>query len=134
MANITSLLLANLNRPALQVEPFILRDTFALAATIADNGDTVQLYQLPRAGLIVNAWLKLSATLGASATMQLQVGTVASRSNVTIATTAGGASTVSNATLGMIPFAADDYIFLLSGGADTSAAASAIVELHLKYT
>jgi hypothetical protein len=133
MAIITSLAKAATTRPVLDVGPYGLKDSFALTATISDNADVIELFSFPRAGTVYTANLAISATLGASATMKLVVGDGTTNVDLTTATTAGGASKVNGTTVGPISFAAGAKVYLLNGGADVSAAATATTHLLVQH-
>jgi hypothetical protein len=55
------------------------------------------------------------------------------RTDLTIATTAGGASYVTSATIGPVDVIAGDIIELLVGGANISAAAAVEVDITLQH-
>lgn len=129
MADVNSLIKPKVLNRLAEVYAFLQTYAFALTNGIAANGDRIRLIQITRAMRIVQAFLNVSATLGASATVQLQRDRAGVYTNITVATTAGAASIVSNATLGPIDLAVDDYVVLLVGGANITAAATATVDL-----
>jgi hypothetical protein len=84
------------------------------AAAAADN---ITLLTFPNAGRIVNAHLKVPATLGASVVLKMQKNSGGTRTDLTVATTAATAGVVTSATIGPVDFAAGDTIELLVSGA-----------------
>lgn len=114
----------------------VLKKSYSLAADLADNGDTIALFTVPVGAKwdIVGAKMAVSATLGASATVRLRANRAGSATNLTAATTAGGASVVTDAAQSTVPFSAQggDVIELLVGGADFSGAATADVTLFYR--
>ncbi len=129
MADVNTLMKPKVLNRLAEVYAFLQTYAFALVSGIASNGDRIRLIQITRAQRVVTAFLNVSATLGASATVQLQRDRSGVYTNMTVATTAGAASVVSNATLGPIDLAVDDYVVLLVGGANITAAATATIDL-----
>lgn len=89
-------------------------------ATLADNGDNIELFDLPAGCVLSIDSFGHDATLGASCTSQLRVGTTA----VTAATTAGGASSVVGNGADVDVSASEQSVNILIGGADIAAAAN----------
>lgn len=99
----------------------------------AASGDNVQLFTVPPATKyrLVSAIVRQSATLGASATVKLQVNRGGTRSDITGATTAGAASQASSAAVAGVPYDLQpgDIIEALVGGAAISASAEISADL-----
>lgn len=95
-----------------------------IPASGVNNADDVTVVTMPAGFRILEAYLTVSATLGASATVQLRQGSTA----LTPATTAGGASTVS---INRRPITTNgtDALNLLVGGANVTASATATVSI-----
>ena len=129
MADVNNVLKAKVLNRLMEVYAFLQTYAFALTSGIANNGDRIRLIQVTRAMRVFQSFLSVSATLGASATVQLQRDRAGVYTNMTVATTAGGASIVSSITLGAIDLAVDDYVVLLVGGANITAAATATVDM-----
>lgn len=129
MADVNTLIKPKVLNRLAEVYAFLQTYAFALVSGIAANGDRIRLIQITRAQRVVTAFLNVSATLGAGATVQLQRDRAGVYTSMTVATTAGAASLVSNATLGPIDLAVDDYVVLLVGGANITAAATATLDL-----
>lgn len=129
MADISTYLRPKATNRLMEVYAFLQTYAFALLASGIANGDRVRLVQITRNMRVVQAFLAVSATLGASATVQLQRDRAGVYTNMTIATTAGAAGVVSGITLGPIDLDVDDYVVLLVGGANITAAATATVDL-----
>lgn len=124
MAEITSIQVADRHVPQKDSgEVYCISMDFTLAADLADNADTITLFEFQRAGTVVGGYFSVSATLGAGATIQLRAGGTA----ITGATTAGGAD--AELVTAMKRVAIGDKVDLLVGGADFSAAAD--LELNL---
>lgn len=101
--------------------PFVF--TMTGTATLADNGDDISWFALPAGyGLLVKTF-NVSATLGASCTAQLRIGTTA----LTAATTAGGADTELATAVSIAPTTAARTVNILVGGADIAAAANFVL-------
>jgi hypothetical protein len=131
MANVTTL--RNDALPIQSTSAARISKAISLASDAADNADTIEVFGFPpdAHGKIVEAYLRTSATLGASCTLQLRINRGGNRTNLTAATTAGGASKVTGAAQTGVPFEIQggDIIELLVGGADISAAATATIDL-----
>lgn len=128
MATNTTYLTSSLLTPAQDVGAGILTKKFTLAAGPA-SGDNVQLFTVSRNCRMSVAFLKAVGTLGASCTAKLQKNTSGSRSDLTIATTAGGASVVNNSTIGCVDLVAGDIIEILIGGASVGTGSAVEVDL-----
>lgn len=89
-------------------------------ATLADNGDDIELFDLPAGHILEVYAFGHDATLGASCTAQLRVGTTA----VTAATTAGGADSNGPNFADVDTSSSEQSVNILIGGADISAAAN----------
>lgn len=131
MANNTTF--RNDSFPVQSTGAFRISKTLALPASGIVNADTIEVIGFPPdfKGKLIEAYLRTSATLGASATIQLRVNRGGSRTVVSAATTAGGASKVTGVAQAGLPFdlQAGDIVELLVGGADISGAATATVDL-----
>lgn len=134
MARIATLLLASAITPVLDVGTYNVNREVNLAADVANNGDTIALLTIQRNGRITGADLRVDDTLGVGTTVKaaLYRNNVAVR-DLTIATTAGAASYVNSNTLGPIDCQAGDEIVLVVGGADTTAAAVANLDVRLQH-
>ncbi|MCR5870673.1 MULTISPECIES: hypothetical protein [unclassified Sphingomonas] len=134
MANVTSY--RNDTIPQLSRGLSVISKSVTLAADAADNADTIEIFTVPVGEnfRLFDASLKVGGTLGASCTVQLRANRGGTRTVLTAATTAGGASKVTGAAQTTVPFdlASGDIIELLVGGADI--AASAAVEVDLKVS
>ena len=129
MAVVTTYAKAAKDVRSLDTNLFAITEKRTLAATGIANGDNVQMITIPHPMRLINTHLAQRATLGASATVKVQLNRSGARSDLTTATTAGGASIVSGATIGAVDLLAGDIIELLSGGANVTSAAA--VELDL---
>lgn len=117
MAEVTTIQVADRHVPQKDSgEVFCISMDFTLAADLANNADTVTLFEFQRAGTVVGGYFSVAGTLGAGATVQLRAGGTA----ITGATTAGGAD--AELVTAMKRVAIGDKIDLLVGGADFSAA------------
>lgn len=124
MAEITSIKVADRHVPQKDSgEVFAISMNFALSATIADDTDTITLFEMQRAGTIVGARLNVSATLGADARVQLRAGGKA----ITAASTAAQANDLIATAMARVDIG--DKIDLLVSGADISAAANVQLDL-----
>jgi hypothetical protein len=129
MADVNTVLKAKVLNRLAEVYAFLQTYVFALTSGIAANGDRIRLIQITRNMRVFQSFLSVSATLGASATVQLQRDRAGVYTNMTVATAAGAASIVSSITLGAIDLDVDDYVVLLVGGANITAAATVTVDL-----
>ncbi len=113
----------------------VIRRQVALPASGISNGDNVQIYQFPVGlpGRIISASLVVDATLGASATVKAQIYNGSTRSDLTSATTAGGASKVTSSATTNVPYdlSGGEIAELLVGGANISGAANATLILEV---
>ena len=124
MATISTIKLSDLSVPTPpDSRPVYVDFNIPISATLADNGDNIELFDLPAGLMFIPAASGVDATLGASCTIQLRVGTVA----VTAATTAGGASSVGSNAADVDVSESEASVNFLVGGADISAAANAHV-------
>lgn len=121
---------STLNRQ-LPVGAYIDSIAVAIAATDGANGDRIQLATITRNSRLATAFMAVDATLGAGCTLKLQRDRAGVYTDLTIATTAAGASIVSNATKGCFDLLEGDVISALVGGADIAAAAGLTVDLVL---
>jgi hypothetical protein len=113
--------------------PVVITKKAALPASGISNGDNVQLFTVP-IGVnyrLTGAVLRHDATLGAGATLQLQVNRGGTRTSLSAASTAGAASHASSAGQAAVPFdlVGGDIIEALVGGANISGAANLSVDL-----
>lgn len=131
MADKTRLLRSSLLNRMLPVGAFIDTISVAIAATDGANGDRIQLATMTRDHRLITAFMAVDATLGAGCTLKLQRDRAGVYTDITIATTAAGASVVSNATTGAIDLLEGDIITALIGGANIAAAAGLKVDLLL---
>jgi|GWRWMinimDraft_5_1066013.scaffolds.fasta_scaffold02055_5 hypothetical protein len=129
MADINNLQKAKVLNRLAEVYAFLQTYAFSFVSATAANGDRVRLIQVTRAMRVFQSFLSVSATLGASCTIQLQRDRAGVYTNMTVATTAGAASIVSSITLGAIDLAVDDYVVVLVGGANITAAATVTVDM-----
>lgn len=105
----------------------ITRVTFP--ATGIGNGDNVQLLTVPCNLRLTSAILGVLATLGASATVKLQLNRGGVRSDLTVATTAGGPSLGTSNSIGPKDLLTGDIIEILTAGAAPSASADIVVDM-----
>ena len=89
-------------------------------ATTADNGDNIEVLDIPAGSMFYLEDFSVSGTLGASCTAQLRIGTTA----ITAATTAGGASAVGSNNAYVATSTSEQSLNILIGGADIAAAAN----------
>lgn len=104
----------------------IITRKFTVASGSANNADNIAVHTIP-IGVnlrLTEADIKHDATLGASATLKLQVNRGGTRTDLTVATTAGGASHASSGSVATMPFdlQGGDVIEALVGGANITAA------------
>lgn len=130
MADVTTLLRASTLNPEIKTGGFIDTIRAAISATEADNGDRIQLATITQDMRLFDSRMRVDGTLGA-ATVQLQRDRAGVYTNLTGATTAGGADAEEGIS-GAIDLDVDDKIVLLVGTADISAAANAEVDLHVQ--
>ena len=127
MATVSSL--ADNSLPGINTGLQHVQKVLSISSTEADNGDDISVFTFPPQfkGFLHRASLRVSATLGAGATLTLRVGTTA----VTGASTAGAASKVDSDSDTDVPLEVNggDRVNLLVGGADIAAAADATVDL-----
>lgn len=139
MAILTTYLLASTVTPQLDVGAYIntqkrnLNNLAANGSAYPQNGDNVQVLTIQRNARLLNSHVVAKATLGAGATVKLQRNRAGARVDLTVATTAGGASVVNSATIGPLDLLAGDIIELLVGGANVSAAADVEIDLLLQH-
>jgi hypothetical protein len=133
MAVVTTFLTASTAQPILDTGLYCVTKKFTAPATGANNADNLQLIPILRAGRLVTTHLNVKGTLGASATVKAQKNSGGTRTDLTIATTAGGASLVTSATIGPVDVIAGDIIELLVGGANISAAAAVELDITLQH-
>ena len=133
MATVSTL--RNDSLPSIATGVAAIQKVLALAADAADSGDQIEVMEFPVSTekRLVGAQVRTSGTLGASCTLQLRVNRDGSFTTLTAATTAGGASKVTDVAQAGMPFdlEAGDIIELLVGGADISAAATVKVDLFV---
>lgn len=110
-----------------------LKKVVALTNGIANNGDQINVWKVPIGSKyrLLDAILNVSATLGASATIQARINRSAVYTVITAATTAGAASKVSGVAQAGIPMdlVGGDIVEFLVGGANITAAATATLDL-----
>jgi len=106
---------------------------FVIANALAASGDRITLMEMQRYGIIFSVQFAVSATLGASCTVQLQHSNAADDVHTAIsgATTAGGADREQMTRA--IRFKKGDMISLLVGGAAVGAAANLELDLLVSY-
>jgi hypothetical protein len=90
-----------------------------ISATLADNADFITIVDVPVGYMVTGLIWNISATLGASATLQARVGTTA----ISGASTQGGADTEVQ-TAYVAPSTSEATLNFLVGGADISGAAT----------
>lgn len=129
MADVTTYKASSLLNKVVEVAAFIWPTSYAIASAAANNGDRVQLLTVTRNMRVFNSILSASATLGASCTIKLQRDRAGVYTDMTVATTAGGASIVTGVTLGAIDLAVGDVLTLLVGGANIGGAATVTLDL-----
>lgn len=133
MAVLTTFLTSTTSQPILDTGVYVVTKKFTAPATGVSNADNLQLIPILRNGRLIAAHLNAKGTLGAGATLKLQRNSGGTRTDLTIATTAGGASYVTGATLGPVDVLAGDVIEALVGGANVSAAAAVEVDISLQH-
>jgi hypothetical protein len=101
-----------------------------VASGDASNGDTIVVFEAPADGKIVDAALATDGTLGASCTVRLRTNDGTTQTNLTAATSAGGASAV-RMTGFPVNVSGGDKIELLVGGANIGA--SAKISVHTMF-
>lgn len=110
-----------------------IQKVVALESGDAANGDNIEVFGVPvsQKWRLVRAVLRVSDTLGANSTLTMKVESGGTRTAITGATTAGGASMVETDADSDVPMDIDggDVIELTVGGADIAAAANATVDL-----
>jgi len=100
--------------------------TFTISATLADNTDVINLFDLPEGAKIFDAGSNISATLGASSALRLRCATTA----LCAASTAGGADfDQMNVTPYEVTTSGGETVNWLVSGADISGAATGIVSM-----
>lgn len=128
MADKTARLLASVLQPQREVYNYTLSFSFASVAAEAANGDRIQLCTIQQAHRLFQSYLRASATLGANCTLKLQRDRAGVYTDLTAATTAGGASLVSGILVGPLDLLPGDILVLLVGGADIAAVATVEVD------
>lgn len=115
--------------PSINTGVMHVQKVIAVVSGSADNADTIDVMAIAPSQKVrlVSASVRTSATLGASATVQLRAAGVA----VTTATAAGAASKVDSDSDADVPKDLDggDLIDLLVGGANITAPADITVDL-----
>ena len=101
--------------------------TLAVVSGSASNADVINLFVPPSGAQIVGAILSHDATLGASCTVQLRIGTT----TLTAATTAGAASSVVQNASAAAACDGTNALNLLVGGANIGASTNIRVTLML---
>lgn len=129
MANITTKLRSTLLNRMLPVGTYVDTIKLVTANALAAIGDRVQLLTITRNTRLIQAIMSVDATLGAACTIQLQIDRSGVYTNVTLATTAGGASVVNSTTLGAFDLLEGDVLSLLVGGAGIAAIANIAIDL-----
>lgn len=131
MADVTSKLRSSLLNRQLPVGAYI--DSIAVALAIADaaNGDRIQLATMTRDCRLMLAFMAVDGTLGAGCTLKLQRDRAGVYTDITIATTAAGASVVDSTAAGAMDLLEGDIVTALVGGANIAAAAGLTVDLLL---
>ncbi len=119
--------------PEIHAGAFTITRVLPIASGAASNADNITVLTIGRNARLTMAFLRNSATLGASCTLKMQRNRGGTRTDLTVATTAGSASVVSGITLGPVDLLAGDIIELLVGGANIGAAASVEVDLLLQH-
>lgn len=128
MATNTTYLTSSTLTPGAPTGAGVITKKFTLASGPA-SGDNIQLLSLGRSCRGVASHVKVAGTLGASCTIKLQKNTGGTRTDLTAATTAGGASVVNGSTIGSVDFASGDIIELVVGGASVGTGAAVEVDL-----
>lgn len=135
MANVTTYLRSSLLNKLVEIAAFIWSTgAIAIANAAAANGDRMQIFTVTRNMRLMQAIMAVDATLGASCTIKLQRDRSGVFTDLTIATTAGGASIVTSATLGAFDLIVGDVITVLVGGAAVGAAANVTIDLLVQST
>lgn len=129
----TGFLLASVLTSIVDVGTYHLTRKIAVVSGDANNGDNIQLLTIQRGGRQFSAHLRHDATLGASCTLKLQLNRAGVRTDLTVATTAGGASYVNGGTIGPVDLVAGDIIEALVGGANIAASANIAVDISLQH-
>lgn len=104
--------------------PQAFRYSFAIASDLADNTDTIDLFDIPPGFALFGVSMDVAGTLGASCTVQLRANAIA----ITGATTAGGADIEMQNNEDIPSATAVRTVDLLVGGADISAGTTAVVQ------
>lgn len=133
MANVTTYLQSSLLNKLVEVAAYVFTRKETIANAGALNGDRIQLATITRDARMLSAHLRAVATLGAGCTLKLQRDRAGVYVDLTVATTAGGASLVTSATTGPVDLKVGDVISALVGGADVGAAAAIEVDLLLQH-
>lgn len=133
MAEVTTYLTPKTKQPIVDVSAYIVTWRATLPASGISNADNIQAIPILRNGRLLLAALRQKATLGAGATLKLQLNRDGVRTDLTVATTAAGASLVTGITLLPVDVQADDIIEVLVGGANISASADVEVDLLLQH-
>jgi hypothetical protein len=135
MARISTLALVATLTPMVDVSVYNVTNKLAVANAGANNGDLIEVFTVGRNARCVGADVNAKGTLGAGCTVKLQRyrPSDTTTSDLTIATTAGGPSLVTGATIGPQDILAGDIIQLLVGGANVGAAAAIEVDVRLQH-
>lgn len=133
MAVITTYLLANTVTPQLDVGLYVNTQKRTIASPFPANTDNVQIFTIQRNCRMLSAHLRVGATLGTGATIQLQRNRGGTRVNLTAATTAAAAGVVTSVAIGPLDLQAGDIIELLVGGADITASAAVEIDMALQH-
>ena len=124
MSQVSSIILQDHLRVISADRPQAFRYSFAISSTLADNGDTIDLFNIPPGFALFGVSMDVSATLGASCTVQLRANAIA----ITGASTPGGADIEMQSNEDIPSAIAVRIVDLLVGGADITAGATVVVQ------
>lgn len=120
MAEITSVAIGDHLVKTHPVVPMFNYFVVTISSTLADNTDSIKILDVPAGYVLDSLKTIISATLGASCTLQARIGTTA----IAAASTAGGADTKAVMTSIVGPSSSEAAFNYLVGGADISAGAT----------
>ncbi len=133
MAVVNTYALPATETPEIHAGAFTITRVMAIASGAAASGDNITVLTMGRNARLNQSFLRNGGTLGASCTLKLQRNRGGTRTDLTVATTAGSASVVSGITIGPVDLLAGDIIEMLVGGANIGAAATVEVDLLLQH-
>lgn len=133
MATVTSF--RNDDLPQADIGVRHVKKTISVVNGSANNGDQINVFGFAPdfKGRLIYAVLRTSATLGASATVQLRLNRSGVYTVLTAATTAGAASKATDVAQAGVPMDVQggDILELLVGGANITAAADITVDVDV---